>query len=97
MLVTRLLWGTALRTRDGDTSQGPTSLRLGEHVLVICYTDGLSDATDDRGVELGVDGLLELSRGLPTDSQWLRGRPCLAGSMLSATVHLRRMTKLSLS
>lgn len=53
------------------------AVRLGEDDLIICYTDGLSDATDDRGVELGVGGLLELARGLPTDSPMAAGATLL--------------------
>lgn len=53
------------------------AVRIGEQDLLICYTDGLSDTTDERGVELGVDGLLELARGLPVESPMAAGATLL--------------------
>jgi sigma-B regulation protein RsbU (phosphoserine phosphatase) len=44
------------------------AIRFGDDDLLVCYTDGLSDAMNDEGVELGVDGLLELARSLPVES-----------------------------
>jgi phosphoserine phosphatase RsbU/P len=48
--------------------------------LVICYTDGLSDSTNARGLTLGADGLLDLARGLPVET------PTAAGATLLALV-----------
>jgi serine phosphatase RsbU (regulator of sigma subunit) len=45
--------------------------------LLICYTDGLSDATDAKGLALGVDGLLELARGLSLESPMAAGATLL--------------------
>ena len=55
-------------------------VRFGADDLLICYTDGLSDATNDRGVDLGVDGLLALACGLSVES------PMAAGAMLLGLV-----------
>jgi len=48
--------------------------------LLVCYTDGLSEATNDRGEELGLSGLLELAARLPTSS------PKAAGARLIGLV-----------
>jgi serine phosphatase RsbU (regulator of sigma subunit) len=53
------------------------AVRFGEHDLLLCYTDGLSDTTNNRGVELGVNGLLELARGLPVESPMAAGATLL--------------------
>ena len=45
--------------------------------LLVCYTDGLSDATDDTGTELGLGGLLELARGLSVKSPMAVGATLL--------------------
>jgi phosphoserine phosphatase RsbU/P len=45
--------------------------------LLICYTDGLSEAMDDTGRELGIDGLLELAHGLPVESPMAAGATLL--------------------
>jgi serine phosphatase RsbU (regulator of sigma subunit) len=55
-------------------------VRLGVDDLLICYTDGLSDATNGEGLELGVDGLLEFARGVSV------GSPMAAGATLLALV-----------
>jgi phosphoserine phosphatase RsbU/P len=44
------------------------AIGFGDDDLLVCYTDGLSGAMNDEGVELGVDGLLELARALPVES-----------------------------
>ena len=44
------------------------AIRFGDDDLLVCYTDGLSEATNDEGRQLGVDGLLELARALPVES-----------------------------
>ena len=45
--------------------------------LLIFYTDGISDATDDKGFALGVDGLLEVVRGLSIESPMAAGMTLL--------------------
>jgi len=62
---------------DGYTDN-VVSLARGD--LLICYTDGLSEAVDDIGRELSADGLLDLARGLPVES------PMAAGAMLLGLV-----------
>jgi serine phosphatase RsbU (regulator of sigma subunit) len=43
----------------------------------MCYTDGLSDTTENTGVDLGVEGLLALARGLPVESPMAAGATLL--------------------
>ena len=62
------------------TSYVDTVVKLGVGDLLICYTDGISEATDDTGRELGADGLLEVARTLPV------GSPMAAGAMLLGRV-----------
>ena len=52
-------------------------MTLGPDDLLMCYTDGISDATDDNGLPLGVDGLLELARGLSVESPMAAGATLL--------------------
>jgi phosphoserine phosphatase RsbU/P len=52
-------------------------VNFGADDLLICYTDGISDATNDKGVVLGVDGLLELARGLSVDLPMAAGATLL--------------------
>lgn len=52
-------------------------VRFSTDDLLVCYTDGLSDATDRNGLELGVDGLLELARGLSVESPMAVGATLL--------------------
>jgi sigma-B regulation protein RsbU (phosphoserine phosphatase) len=52
-------------------------VNFGGDDLLICYTDGISDATDDQGRALGVDGLLELARGLTLESPMAAGATLL--------------------
>jgi serine phosphatase RsbU (regulator of sigma subunit) len=52
-------------------------MRLGAGDLLVCYTDGLSDSTDDMGLDLGADGLLELARGLSVESPMAAGATLL--------------------
>ena len=46
--------------------------------LLICYTDGLSDVTNDRGVNLGADGVIDLARNVPVESPMAAGAALLA-------------------
>lgn len=60
-----------------DTSYEDFVVTFGADDLLICYTDGLSDATDDKGLPLGVGGLLELARGLSVESPMAAGATLL--------------------
>jgi hypothetical protein len=59
------------------TSYQDLVVTFGPDDLLICYTDGISDATDDKGLALGVDGLLELASGLSVDSPMAVGATLL--------------------
>jgi phosphoserine phosphatase RsbU/P len=59
------------------TSYEDLVVTLGPNDLLICYADGISDATDHRGLPLGVDGLVELARGLPVESPMAAGATLL--------------------
>jgi sigma-B regulation protein RsbU (phosphoserine phosphatase) len=59
------------------TSYEDVVVTFGADDLLICYTDGISDATDDTGVALAVDGLLELARGLTLESPMAAGATLL--------------------
>jgi serine phosphatase RsbU (regulator of sigma subunit) len=59
------------------TSYEDLVVTFGPDDLLICYTDGISDATDDKGLPLGVDGLLELARGLSAESPMAAGATLL--------------------
>ena len=52
-------------------------VRFGADDLLICYTDGLSEATNDRGLELGVSGLLEFAHGVSVESPMAAGATLL--------------------
>jgi phosphoserine phosphatase RsbU/P len=60
-----------------QTSYEDLVVTFGAEDLLICYTDGMSDATDDGGRPLGVDGLLELARGLSVESPMAAGATLL--------------------
>jgi serine phosphatase RsbU (regulator of sigma subunit) len=62
------------------TSYADTVAKLGPGDLLICYTDGLSEARNGAGGELGANGLLEMARTLPVES------PMAAGAMLLGLV-----------
>lgn len=59
------------------TSYEDFVVTFGVDDLLICYTDGISDATDDKGRALGVDGLLELAPGLSVESPMAAGATLL--------------------
>ncbi len=82
-------WGwlqqTTSDTRDGlplgmdffGSSYADTVVELGVGDLLICYTDGLSEAVDATGHELGGDGLIDLARTLPVESPMAAGATLL--------------------
>jgi sigma-B regulation protein RsbU (phosphoserine phosphatase) len=59
------------------TSYEDLVVALGPDDLLICYTDGISDATDDDGLALTVDGLLELARAMSVESPMAAGATLL--------------------
>jgi phosphoserine phosphatase RsbU/P len=59
------------------TSYEDLVVAFGADDLLICYTDGISDATDDKDRALGVAGLLELARGLSVESPMAAGATLL--------------------
>jgi phosphoserine phosphatase RsbU/P len=50
------------------TNYCQTGVRLGAGDMLLLYTDGISEAMDSRGNQLGQQGLLELVRTLPAES-----------------------------
>jgi len=50
------------------TTYSQTGVRLGADDVLVLYTDGITEATDSSGNELGHRGLLELARGLTIES-----------------------------
>jgi serine phosphatase RsbU (regulator of sigma subunit) len=60
---------------DGDYADVDVVFEPGD--LLLCYTDGLSDSTNDRGLSLGADGLLDLVRGIPAASPMAVGATLL--------------------
>lgn len=51
-----------------ETSYSQTAVQLGPDDLLLLYTDGITEARDESGVELGPEGLLGMVRGLRTES-----------------------------
>jgi sigma-B regulation protein RsbU (phosphoserine phosphatase) len=62
------------------TSYRQTGIQLEPGDLLLLYTDGVNEACDSRGRQLGLDGLLEIANSLPDDS------PSAAGEALLAAV-----------
>jgi sigma-B regulation protein RsbU (phosphoserine phosphatase) len=60
------------------TEYTQTAVQLAPDDLLLLYTDGVSEAMDDRGEQLGLDRLLQMSAGLPTDSAAAAGEALLA-------------------
>ena len=50
------------------TDYTQTAVQLEPNDLLLLYTDGISESCDERGEQLGLDGLLEIARGLPAGS-----------------------------
>ncbi len=70
-----------------------SAVRLGQGDLLVLFTDGISESTDETDNELGYDGLLQLAKQLPshtTDS------PSAAGQALMTAVSAFRGTSPSL-
>jgi phosphoserine phosphatase RsbU/P len=55
------------------TAYSQTAIQLEPGDLLLLYTDGISEAEDDTGEQLGLDRLLAIARRLPTESAELAG------------------------
>jgi sigma-B regulation protein RsbU (phosphoserine phosphatase) len=51
-----------------DTAYTQAAVQLDPGDLLLLYTDGIIESRDDHGEPLGLDGLLEMSRGLRGES-----------------------------
>jgi len=81
--VKRAIEGLPLGLIPGTAYQ-QTAVQLEPGDLVVLYTDGLSEALDASGAELGLQGLLQMARQVPPDT------PAGAGSQLLAAVRAFR-------
>ena len=61
------------------TDYHQTSVQLTPGDLLVFYTDGLTEAGDESGEELGSERLLKLARTLPVDSPVAAGQALVAG------------------
>jgi phosphoserine phosphatase RsbU/P len=59
------------------TSYSQTAVQLEPGDLLLLYTDGVSEAYDESGEQLGLDRLLSIARSLPTGSARAVGRGLL--------------------
>ncbi|HWC96343.1 MAG TPA: PP2C family protein-serine/threonine phosphatase [Candidatus Sulfopaludibacter sp.] len=59
------------------TDYRQTAVQLGDGDIVLLYTDGLSEAEDGEGEQLGLGRLLELTAALPTNSPAAAGQALL--------------------
>jgi sigma-B regulation protein RsbU (phosphoserine phosphatase) len=60
------------------TSYSQTAIHLEPGDLLLLYTDGVSEAYDESGTQLGLEHLLSLARSLPTESAVAAGKGLLA-------------------
>jgi sigma-B regulation protein RsbU (phosphoserine phosphatase) len=60
------------------TAYTQTAIQLEAGDLLLLYTDGISEAQDDRGEQLGLDGLLQVALGLPVESASAAGEALLS-------------------
>jgi sigma-B regulation protein RsbU (phosphoserine phosphatase) len=65
------------------TEYRQSAVRLGDGDILILYTDGISESTNEAGEELGYDGLLGLARSLPVETATL---PSTVGQALLSAV-----------
>ena len=54
---------------ESDCVYQEEAVRLGPGATLVLYTDGATEARDDRGRQLGDDGLLQLLEGAPWDAE----------------------------
>jgi sigma-B regulation protein RsbU (phosphoserine phosphatase) len=62
------------------TTYSQTGVRLGADDVLVLYTDGITEAMDSSGNELGHRGLLELARGLDIESPVQVSRALMSGA-----------------
>lgn len=60
------------------TAYSQTAVQLEVGDLLLLYTDGLNEAYDESGEQLGLERLLSIARGLPVESAAAAGRALLA-------------------
>lgn len=60
------------------TNYSQTAVRLGPNDLVVLYTDGVTEARNNAGEELGLNGLLDLARRAPHEIPMKFGQALLA-------------------
>ncbi len=59
------------------TSYSQTAVQLEMGDLVLLYTDGINESSDESGEQLGLEGLLSIARTLPTESAQAAGQALL--------------------
>jgi serine phosphatase RsbU (regulator of sigma subunit) len=64
-----------------------SAVRLGQGDLLVLYTDGISESTNEDGEELGYDGLLQLAKTLPL--QTTKSPRALGQALVSAVSAFR--------
>jgi sigma-B regulation protein RsbU (phosphoserine phosphatase) len=62
------------------TTYSQTAVRLEADDMLILYTDGITEAMDSSGNQLGHEGLVELARGLATESLAEVSRALISGA-----------------
>jgi sigma-B regulation protein RsbU (phosphoserine phosphatase) len=60
------------------TSYRQTAVQLERDDLLLLYTDGVSEAYDESGAQLGLERLLSIARNLPVESAVASGKGLLA-------------------
>ena len=60
------------------TSYSQTAIQLEPGDLLLLYTDGVSEACDESGTQLGLERLLSIAHSLPTESPVAAGEGLLA-------------------
>jgi phosphoserine phosphatase RsbU/P len=60
------------------TSYRQTAVQLEPGDLLLLYTDGISEASDESGTQLGLERLLSIARELPVESAAAAGKELLA-------------------
>jgi sigma-B regulation protein RsbU (phosphoserine phosphatase) len=60
------------------TSYTQTAIQLEPGDLLLLYTDGISEACDESGTQLGLERLLSIARNLPTESAAAAGKELMA-------------------
>jgi serine phosphatase RsbU (regulator of sigma subunit) len=60
------------------TAYSQTAVQLDPGDLLLLYTDGVNEASDESGTQLGLEGMLAIARNLPTDSAAAAGKELLA-------------------